>query len=122
MGTRPHEVQLHLKNISKTNDFFFLNYYLYFSAMRQLYLKQGGSDPGILVQMADMEIEARGKKSKTKKSKGIFTFVRYFTPECKLQTYFFFFRNTLSGFIERLHFTHFSFRSKSQGAAFSTRT
>ena len=42
------------------------------SAMRQLYLQQGGSDPVILAQMREMESEARGisKKSKYKKLQG----------------------------------------------------
>ena len=58
--------------------------------MRQLYLKQGGSDPSILAQMSDMEIEARdmsNKKNKSKKSKGSLH-LNVFRYQCKFQSCF----------------------------------
>ena len=48
------------------SGFFFLNYY---SQLRQAYLKQGGTDPEILAQMAQLEAEAWTAEGKSKQSK-----------------------------------------------------
>ena len=41
-----------------------------FRAMRQAYLRQGGSNPNILSQMAEMESEARAMESQRDYGKG----------------------------------------------------
>ena len=43
--------------------------FVYFSAMRQMYFQQGGSDPAILAQIADMEREARTLDNKGVKAR-----------------------------------------------------
>ena len=63
-------------------------YLLIHSAMRQLYLQHGGSDPVILAQMREMESEARGiskKSSKVKKAHGNFIFCEGKKTQAKLR-------------------------------------
>ena len=64
------------------------------SALRQTYLRQGGNDPAILAQMAEMEAEARTldqknlkpKRSKHK-SKGIIFYNNIVSSNCYTDTH-----------------------------------